>query len=101
MNLAELQRKLVAVARANPPSDRVPHAFARRIMAHLTARPVDVSALWARALWRGAGACLAFVALVGALTFFGPGSGASSNDLSQDFQKTMLAAVDQDTDSGW
>ena len=27
MNLAELERKLIAAARANPPSDRVPYAF--------------------------------------------------------------------------
>ena len=40
MNLAELERKLIAAARANPPSDRVPYAFEKRIMARLAARPV-------------------------------------------------------------
>ena len=55
MNLAELERKLIAAARANPPSDRVPYAFEKRIMARLAARPVaDGWALWARALWRAA-----------------------------------------------
>ena len=38
MNLAELERKLIAAARANPPSDRVPYAFEKRIMARLAAR---------------------------------------------------------------
>ena len=53
MNLAELERKLIAAARANPPSDRVPYAFEKRIMARLAAWPVaDSWALWARALWR-------------------------------------------------
>jgi len=38
MNLAGLQRKLIAAARANPPSDRVPFAFEKRILAQLRAR---------------------------------------------------------------
>ena len=40
MNLAELEQKLVAAARANPPSDGVPYAFEKRIMARLATRPV-------------------------------------------------------------
>ena len=54
MNLAELERKLIAAARANPPSDRVPYAFEKRIMARLAARPVvDGWALWAPRLVAG------------------------------------------------
>ena len=58
MNIVELQRKLIAVARANPPGDRVPYAFEKRVMACLAARrALDRGAFWVRALWRGAAAC--------------------------------------------
>ncbi len=98
MKLTELEKKLIAAARMQTPSDRVPHAFQKRVMAHITARPVsDVLAIWAQALWRSAGACLAIVLLLGAISMF-----ASKNkppapaDLSQAFEKTMLAALDSD-----
>src|ERR1039458_1755153 len=47
MNVTQLERKLIAAARANPPTDRVPYAFEKRIIAHLAAQPVvDAWALW-------------------------------------------------------
>jgi hypothetical protein len=100
MNLAELQRKLLAAARANPPSDAVPYAFSKRIMARLKTAPVlDGWALWARALWRAAAPCVAIMLLLSAWAFFKPRD--NSTDLSQQFDKTMLAALDQDSDSVW
>jgi hypothetical protein len=104
MNLAELERKLIATARNNPPSDRVPYAFEKRIMARLATRPVaDEWALWARALWRAAVPCVAIMLLLGAWSFFTPPTSTSANDLSQELEQTLLAAVDQDqtTDSTW
>ena len=102
MNLAELQRKLIAVARANPPADRVPYAFEKRITALLAAQPaLDRLALWSRALWRGAVGCLAIMLLLSAWSWFSPPNRGASNDLSQDFEKTLLAAVDQDTNYTW
>ena len=101
MNLSELYRKLIAAARAYPPGDQVPFAFEKRIMVLLAARPkADPGAVWARALWRGAGVCVAFVLLFSALTLLLPARN-HSNDLSQDFEKTMLSAVDQDSDAVW
>ena len=103
MNLADLQRKLMAAARANPPGDRVPYAFEKRIMACLAARPrVDGWELWGRALLRAAAPCVALMLLLGAWSFFAPGS-VPASDLSQDLEQTLLAAVDQDqsTDSTW
>ena len=101
MNLAELQKKLIAAARSNPPSDRVPYAFERRITALLAARPVsDRWAVWSRALWRGAAGCLAVLLLLGAGSFFFPQNGGS-NDLSQDFENTMLASADQEDNNSW
>ena len=102
MKASELQKKLIAVARANPPSDRVPYAFEKRITALLLARPVlDRWALWSRALWRGAVGCLAVMMLFGASSFFIPQEGGSTGDLSQDFENTMLASADQDNDFTW
>ncbi|MGO8930805.1 MAG: hypothetical protein ACLQU3_28430 [Limisphaerales bacterium] len=97
MNLSELQRKLVAAARANPPSERVPYAFEKRIMARFAARPVvDDWALWARALWRAATPCVAIMLLLGAWSLFTPPNSAPATDLSQQLEQTLLAAVDQD-----
>jgi hypothetical protein len=97
MNLAELERKLIAAARANPPGDQVPYAFEKRILAYLAARPVaDGWELWARALWRAAALCVAITVLLGAWSLFEPPGSAPSNDLSQDLEKTLLAAVDPD-----
>ena len=104
MNVEELQRKLIAAARAHPPGDRVPLAFEKRIMARLPARPVlDDWALWARALWRAAAPCVAIMLLLSAWSFFAPRPAAPANDLSQEFENTLLAAVDQDqpSDSAW
>ncbi|MCX6890119.1 MAG: hypothetical protein WCL11_13690 [Verrucomicrobiota bacterium] len=104
MKLDQLQQKLIAAARANPPSDRVPFAFEKRIMARLPARLVpDEWGLWASALWRGAASCVAITLLFSAWTFMAPNIAAPTSDLSQDFENTLLAAVDQDqpADSAW
>jgi hypothetical protein len=100
MYLEDLQRKLIAAARAHPPADRVPYAFEKRVMALLRTRPfVDQGALWARALWRGAAACLVFMLLFGVLSVLLSGGSPLPKDLSQDFEKTLLASVAQDTES--
>jgi len=100
MKLNKLNQKLIAAARLNAPDDRVPYAFEKRIMAQLAARPApDGLALWAQALWRAAVPCLAIVLLVGVCSFFLPQTGntvtAANTELSQDFENTLLAAVDQ------
>ena len=104
MNLADLERKLIAAARAHPPSDRVPYAFEKRILARLAARPLaDGWELWGRALWRAAAPCVAIMLLLSAWSFLAPTSATSANDLAQDFENTLLAAVDQEppADSAW
>ena len=104
MNLDELHRKLIAAARAHPPSDRVPYAFEKRVLARLQAHPpLDDWALWARALWRAAAPCVALMVLLGAWSAFEPASTAPATDLSQEIENTLLAVMDQDsaTDSTW
>lgn len=97
MNLAELQRKLIAAARTNPPSDHVPYGFEQRIMARLGQRPaLDEWALWGRALWRSAAACAAIMLLLGAWSVLVPTGTSPAGDLSQAFDNAVLAAADQD-----
>jgi hypothetical protein len=96
MNLAELQKKLIAAARTNVPGDGVPYAFEKRVMALLASRAAtDNLALWARGLWRAAAPCVAIALLLGVWAFFNPVSSANAEDLSQNFENTLLAAVDQ------
>jgi len=105
MKLAELERKLIAAAKANPPSDHVPYAFEKRIMAQLLqARPLrDHWGQWAGALWRATVPCVAIMLLLSAWSFLAPLGAPSATDLSQEFENTVLAAVDQDSaaDSTW
>ncbi len=101
MNVEQLQRKLIAVARANPPSDRVPYAFAKRVLAHIAAAPApDVGALWACALWRAAAPCVAIMLVLSAWSFFFEPK-APTSDLSQAIDNTVLAAVDQEPPPDW
>jgi hypothetical protein len=104
MNHAELEQKLIAAARARPPSDRVPYAFEKRIMARLAARPIsDGWELWGIALWRAAAPCVGIMLLLGAWSWFTPPASAPATDLSQQLEQTLLAASDQDqpADSAW
>ena len=97
MILAQLERKLIAAARANPPSERVPYAFEKRILARLATRPVlDRWELWGRALWRAAAPCIAIMLVLGAWSVFAPQHNTPPGDLTQQLEQTLLAAVDQD-----
>jgi hypothetical protein len=94
MKLDDLHSKLVAVARANPPSDQVPYAFEKRIMAHLRAPlPVDQWALWARALWRAAAPCVAVMVVMGVVTFVAAPAREVST-FSQELENTVMLAAD-------
>jgi hypothetical protein len=96
MDLAELQKKLMGAARRNPPGDQVPFAFEQRIMARLkSVAPLDEWALWARALWCGAGAC-AVITLALCLSSFVPGADIDSvASFSQDLEQTILVSTDE------
>ncbi len=98
MNLAELQRKLIAAARTEVLDDRVPYAFEKRITALLASRVApDNLTLWMRGLWRAAVSCVAITLLFGAWAVLNPTTTttATSDDLSQNFESTLLASVDQ------
>lgn len=96
MNIAELQKKLLAAARADAPGDRVPYAFEKRVLALLASRPVaDKWVLWTRGLWHAAASCVAIALLLGAWVCFSPMASSNSSDLAQNFENTLLASVDQ------
>ena len=99
MNLSVLYRKLIAAAREDAPEARVPYAFEKRIMARLAGQTAaDASVLWGRALWRGALCCVCFVMLLGVGFHFLPPS--TPDNLSQDVEQTLFAAVDNGGDAG-
>ena len=107
LNLTELNRKLIAAARSNTPSDKVPYAFEKRILSRLQ-QPVKLDnwALWSQALWRAAAPCVAVMLLFSAWAAFAPvthGSRPPGTDLSQDLENTLLAATDseQPVESLW
>jgi hypothetical protein len=95
MNEIELQKKLIGAARAHRPDDRVPYAFEKRIMALIPSIPqTNSAALWVRGMWQAAVSCAAIALLCGAWSFFNPATN-SGDDLSQNFESTLLASVDQ------
>jgi hypothetical protein len=98
MDPVELQKKLIAAARANPPGEGVPYAFEKRVMGLLAAHPaIENPVLWVRGLWRAAVSCLAIALMLGVWALFNPAAGAGGEDLSQNFENTLLAAVGQNT----
>ncbi|HEX4343754.1 MAG TPA: hypothetical protein VH255_10200 [Verrucomicrobiae bacterium] len=99
MNLIDLQKKLIGAARGRRPNDHVPYAFEKRIIARLVSQPVaDVWLVWSRGLWRAVAPCVGVMVLLAAWTFFTPVQPPAKGmgNLSQDFENTMFAAVDQD-----
>jgi len=94
MNLAELEKKLIAVARAIPANDRVPYAFEQRVLARLRRSSVDLGVDWATALWRAAGPCLGIAAVLGVLTWSGGSSGGFSANPEPDLESSLYAVVD-------
>jgi hypothetical protein len=95
MNVSELQRKLLAAARAEQPSDAVPYAFEKRIMSQLTARvATDVRTLWGRILWRAAASCVAVTLLLGVCSLVFADRNGSAETLAADLEYTVLAPFD-------
>ena len=99
MNLTELQKKMFAVARANPPSDHVPYAFEKRIMARLHAPlPLDLWALWGRLLWRAAAPCVAIMVLLSAWTLVNRQLMDPADQLAVALENSVQLAVDHFSD---
>ena len=92
MNLAEMQKKLLTAARADRPSDAVPYAFEKRIMARIASLTVvDPLMLWNRILWRATAPCVAIMVLLSAWTMLSGHRRGSTEALAADLENTMLA----------
>ncbi len=65
MNTDSLYRTLIRAGRADPPSDKVPYAFEKRVMAaiHGISKP-DPMKGWVMGLWRAAVSCVGVAAVV-------------------------------------
>ncbi len=100
MNMAELQKKLLDAARANPPADNVPYAFEERIMSRLAAKPAfDILATWNRTLWQAAAPCVAVMLLLGAWTRFAQRADSSRETLAADLESSLYLPFDNSTDA--
>ncbi len=94
MKIVELKNKLMTAARLDQPSDHVPYAFEKRIMARLEAlKKVDSWSLWGHALWRAAAPCVALTVFLGLWTFHSTNS-RPAEMMSADLEKTVLAPLD-------
>lgn len=95
MNLDELQKKLIAAARRNPPGDQVPYAFEKRIMARLAAAPrLDEWMAWVRPLWYGAGVCAAVAVFMSVWSFAPDAEQDLAAYFSQDIEQNILGSDD-------
>jgi hypothetical protein len=93
MNLDNLRSKLIAAARTAQPSERVPYAFEKRIMARLAeSARVDLLGAWSAALWRGAVMCLAIVVLSSAWSLWSSRR-HTDGDFSQEFETAVFASA--------
>lgn len=92
-----LRQRLLAAARTDPPSDRVPYAFEKRIMARLAGRPIpDRWAAWGAFFWRALAPCCAVMILTGA------GSAAldpAGDDLGTELDAVLLADLEPSADA--
>ncbi len=94
MNIEQLQKKLLAVARSNPPSDEVPYAFERRIMALIAdEQAVDVWALWGRLLWRAAAPCVGIMLIMSVWAVASLDFNTPSETLATALESTVLAPL--------
>lgn len=95
MDLDKLQKTLLAVAKATPPSDQVPYAFEKRIMARLTAPlTVDVWAVWGRWLWRAVTPCATVMAALAIWVLATTHPEVENPNLEQAIENTLLSSDD-------
>ncbi|MCF7765283.1 MAG: hypothetical protein K9N62_16575 [Verrucomicrobia bacterium] len=97
-----LQNTIIAAAKKAAPSDRVPFAFEKRVMARIRGLSgVDVWAVWSRLLWRAAGPCVAIMLAVSLWAAFSNHQNPALNTLSEDLESSVLAPFASLRDSPW
>ena len=92
MNDEPLRQKLLASARAHPPSDRVPCAFDKRIMSRTRSRDVpDAWSAWGAILWRAVAPCFALMLMAGIGSFI---MQPASEDIGIQLDRVLFADLD-------
>jgi len=92
MNDEPLRQKLLASARAHPPSDRVPCAFEKRIMSRIRSRDVpDAWSAWGAILWRAVAPCFALMLMAGIGSFI---MQPASEDIGIQLDRVLFADLD-------
>ena len=95
MNIAELQTKLLAAARAQRPSETVPYAFEKRIMARVRAKSgADPWSFWGSALWRAAASCVGIMVLAALWTYVSGNPNFPTDSFAVALEETVLAPLD-------
>jgi hypothetical protein len=103
MNIERLTAKLVAAARNDAPSDKVPYAFEKRIMAGIRSRTAeDPWTVWGQWLWRSAMSFAAVAIACGVWSFGSPESqvagDAGEADLSVQLEQSLYASAAEHAD---
>lgn len=102
MNTAELQKKIILAARKAIPSDAVPYAFEKRIVARLKREAiVDIWTVWSVRLWRAAGPCVAIMLAMSLWAVFSNDRRISAENLASDLEQAVLAPFASLRDSSW
>ena len=104
MKQSDLEQKLWKMARACPPSDHVPYAFEKRVMAGLRGRSIpDPITAWARLLWRSVAPCLALTILLGFYAVQDPAPTVSSKspvtvqtDTAPNLEDTLVTPIQEE-----
>ena len=98
MNSERLYQKLIATARKDVPSDRVPVAFEQRLMAHIRRAPSeDATIFWAAGLWRAVLPSMALLGIAGALHFQNPADIDGVADIgsgSDELESVMVGSLE-------
>lgn len=103
MKMDSVIEQLMRAARNNPPTDRVPYAFEKRIMARLKdTQPIDLTTWIASQLWRAVVPCFAVMILLGAWFNLGTIPGQDTNlaegsvELSLDHVVQVASVISSD-----
>lgn len=100
MDIVELEQKLLTAARAIRPSDDVPYAFEKRIMARIVNESlVDVWAVWGRLLWRAAAPCIAIMLALTVWSLLSARSNGNGDNLAIAVEDSVMAPLARLEDS--
>lgn len=100
MDLDKLHKKLVEAARQQPPSDHVPYAFEKRIMARLKSLPApDPLGEWVAGLWRAAAPCVAVLLMLSVWTYTAGPTPPTSTATTESV--TLSTALEQSLMAPW